>query len=433
MKYGYVVKDHIPYRAYAGLKEKGVYVIHPMALGAYGFRSAGSQEGDEVLEAAWKIGVPLPNAGMAWYYPKHYANSRMLGPDICYSAISQSQILSGFLKIRMQHPSPETIPVQKVFKAFLYPYKAGGISLFDVALLEWPLFRSAPEIVLNGWLKALLDISDYYKVTGDPEAKNLLKRNLQFLAKVLHHFDVPDRHLSRYSDLCPYRILIRFQSSKEPSFRVRYESRFPEILSMEVPIEVLDNPGKYSIYDNQILRRRPHDLLATISLSRLFATVLTSDADAFTVEMRAGVYDGKKIMPGHTGKKLLMESESCAGGSRIDFNGVRKDLIIGYPTNFAKGGRKNTYHVHHVVALLYLARSSEMKASIRRALIRWALRWSAYMERATVPKGCAFEDPQIVLKGINYAKVIVTVTSFAELISWARAFDSHGTSGNGPR
>ena len=132
----------------------------------------------ELLNTIRKVGIELPNGGLAFYYPNHYPLNRMRGPDLVYSAISQSEILAGFLKLYQQSDTDASkLVLDRVKQAMFFNHLDGGIDL-GVAQLELPLFRSNPEIILNGWLHALLQLNDYAIVMNDSEIASYVENNL---------------------------------------------------------------------------------------------------------------------------------------------------------------------------------------------------------------------------------------------------------------
>ena len=415
-----ILQDNVPYYHYRYLENANDYIFHPMAMGLYWSKHRTDRDALAIQEKCVELAVELPNGGLAWYYPRHIPISRLNGPDLLYSAISQAQILSGHLSLsKAQSRDPHLS--KRIFRALQLPYEEGGVALGDFALLELPLYRSAPEIVLNGWLHALIHLRDYAQISGDEDATTLLMSNLQFLSETLEDFDVPDLQLSRYSDLCPYKVNVAFDAQTMPNFKILYIPRRSRMPTIVIPLRQLDNPDRPSIYDNQILQAAADSAKITVSISAKYDTVLVSDSEQFTVRFKSGVYDPHGTTPRQSGPEHLLRSCAMSSGSFVWLNSVNGGLIPGYPTNFSAKGQRNFYHVYHVVALLYIAKTAATPTETRRTLVRWALRWRDYMTQRPPPDGADYAVPQTILDQLNSGKYDVSETQWEQLVQWGES------------
>lgn len=419
-----IVVDGVPYSRYWQLDDPSKYVLHPMAVGRYVFNNAEEPSIAETTDTLFgQLGAELPDGGgVAFFYPNQYPLSRMSGPDYMYSAISQSEILAGFMRIdRIRRSADSSSRLASVRDALFYPYEMGGVNLSDVAQLELPLFRANPEIILNGWLHSLMHLNDYAIEYDDPEVAEYVARNLRFFARNNEAWFDESNSVSRYSDTSPHRIVITPEDAERtPELSVLFNSSVPELSDYLVPLE-FDLDGNLGGYDSRVAAINADNgaLTATVTCSTLFETILLS-TEPITVDLQAGTFDPERATPGPGGTPITLQSEwdEIAGMHRVSIEGA--DLICGYPTNFAKANSKNFYHVHHVVALLLLAEYGEgLNRELRAELIRTASAWYRAMGDY-VPRSIEhFEDPQKVLDGINRGKLLVHETDAVALLERA--------------
>lgn len=415
-----IVKDHLPFYPYYALREGSQHVLHPMALGRFLLRNAEGALADESVEAALSVAYELPNGGLAWYYPRHYQVARMLGENLKYSSISQGTILAGLTGMAEAGVTDMTL-AEKAYKAMLWPFEKGGVNLADRAVLEMPSFSGPPEIILNGWIDALLHIRDYGEISGNDEAIDFFARNVSFLAEILPEFDSREAGLSRYSDVSPYRVKIRLTSPEDfDSLNVLYRPVFEGLPAIKVDLAPVDDPDDFSVYENQILRQNGREAFVWISCSQLYETVLASSSEEMSVELSRGTIDRRSTTPGFSGRTMTLESEP-SGDYRIVEISEEDGLICGYPTNFSKGGTHNYYHVYHVVGLMLIAMSEHIADENRRTLLEWAVEWKADVERIEKEEGLAFRSFEDMLSDINANQAEVGYTDFSELMSDAQA------------
>ncbi|MEE4210227.1 MAG: D-glucuronyl C5-epimerase family protein, partial [Parvularcula sp.] len=210
-----MVENYVPYYPYYALKEGSNRVIHPMAWGRFLLRNSKAESCAELVAAATNTASVLPNGGLAWYYPRYYDVSRMRGDQLKYSSISQGTILSGLMAMAQDCPQVTEAIARSAYKAMEWPFENGGINLADRAVLEMPSFAGPPEIILNGWIDAILHMRDYAAVTEDDDAWSFFERNIAFLVEVLPNFDAREVSISRYSDASPYRVKVELADAAD--------------------------------------------------------------------------------------------------------------------------------------------------------------------------------------------------------------------------
>jgi len=411
----HILVDGVPYFPYPYIKDKKGYSFHPMALGKYIKNNAESLDLDAILNTS----VILPNYGMAWFYPDNYLNLRMQGPYWKYSCISQGTILAGLTRIG--ESGGDFSLASSAFIGMLYPFYDGGINLEDRALLEMPSYLAAPEIVLNGWLDSLFNMSDYAHTTQDPAAIELLYKNYSFLAEIIANFDDEEHKLSRYSDLCPYKVRIYFDKANKGfigDFQVLYKPKVPGLKAILIPLRQLQQ-DTLSIYDNQIVKATDSYMDVYISISGLYDTFLVSDID-FTCSIRAGSVNPSSTTPGSSGIAQLAKAEDISGKRVVDFSKLFNGLIAGYPTPFSKYGKYNYYHVYHIVALMLMAKDDLVSDSQRQELLHYAMKWYDYMNTKQISEKHEFYLPENMLEDINKNQYKIEEDNWSELFEWAK-------------
>jgi len=419
-----IFKDLIPYYPYLYLPEDKDYVFHPMELGRFLVRNKDSTIIDKFTEAILKTAVKLPNNGLAWYYPNYFQVERMRGGELKYSCISQGLILAGFTKLGLEVNDNYFKTAKLVFKGMQFPFNLGGINLEGVSLLEMPSYRSAPEIILNGWIDTLLHINDYRIVTGDAEARDFLVKNLNFLVKIIDNFDISEFNISRYSCASPYCIkIILDEDAESTSVRILYQPKYEELEPLIIDLEAsTDSSSVTSIYDNHIINRNGNIINAWVSCNQLYDTIVISSSGNMKVEFDVGTLSRLQTTPGSGGEHIILQSRPINTElykSYINLDEVTHKIICGYPTNFKKDGNKNYYHVYHVVSLMLTALSISdiSEEDLQKELLYWALKWLEDINIIEEQENLSFIDLQDMLDSINLNKTLITYTSVDKLMS----------------
>jgi hypothetical protein len=328
----------------------------------------------------------------------NYRLNRMIGKTLP-SAISQAQILAAIVDASVAN-GRYAVLARAVFKGIAYDYYAGGVNLHQSALLEIPLFRSAPEIVLNGWLHALILVHHYAEWSGDPEARALLRSNVSFLTKIIDRFHDQRTGLSLYSDLGPYRVDILYEADHVPQLYVYYDSEHKELDDIVIPLEDTDK-NDTSRYDNHIAVRKNGSLQAWINCSQNYGTYLVSGNGGIEVSLSTGQYDPKRATPDAGGSRINLASTSRGKWQVVDLASKRNELYCGFPTNFAaKSGKENYYHIYHIVALAYILATFDLEEREAGTLERWMETWCDTIGYFEDEKGMRFSDFGSVLAGL---------------------------------
>lgn len=408
----FILISGVPFFHYWQLKDKEQYVFHAQAYGRFIFNNASHVDVQKITN---RVGVNLPNNSLAFYYPNIYPLNRMNGKNLIYSAMSQSENLSGYMQYDKIINSQESRRLLlKVKNALFFPYEEGGVDL-NIAQLEFPLFHSNPEIILNGWLHALLRLNDYALTYNDMEIANYIQRNLKFFAD--HHnvwYDT-ERNISRYSDSSPQSATI-VSDNIQANFVVAYQSKIKEMKHYLIPLK--DDPKKeISSYENKIISRntKTKEIKMTLSCSGFFHSVLVSDSP-FKMKIRKGGYNPTASTPTNEGEWYFLTSEPILEKNLHKIILPQEKLFCGYPTNFSKANNKNFYHMQHIVALLYLANYlSFSDKELSEQLIKIAKKWYENTKNFEYRTLEDFENPQQVLSAINRDKFIVQIQDIQKL------------------
>ncbi|MFC2078044.1 hypothetical protein ACFLTM_04475 [Candidatus Bipolaricaulota bacterium] len=348
-----------------------------MALGTFLLQLRCDEDTEYYLDAALSTAHELPNGGVLWYYPDNYRLNRFLGPDLSPSAISQGRILGGLSRLDADCVIDLSEVTERVFLGLAFDYYNGGVCLEGSALLEIPLFRSAPEIILNGWLHALLHLHNYAKFYADPNALDLVQANLRFLSKILPTFHDEKTELSLYSDLSPYKVRVQHESGTPPHFAVFYAARTPELSDLRFDLAFISHDS-VSPYDNQIVRQSSSSTDVWISCSQQYDTYLVSD-QPITASMATGVYSPLRTMPGTGGQEILFASAPIGETHVIHVTSAREKLFAGSPTPFTKKG-ENYYHTQHIVALACILATFDLEPDVRETFQARMERWIETIE-----------------------------------------------------
>lgn len=415
-----LIKSGVPFYTYYALRDGSTHVLHPMAMGRFLLANAGGSRAGDLAEATRSFAHELPNGGLAWYYPRHYQVARMLGDKLKYSSISQGTIISGLTGMAAAGAASPDLAA-RAFDAMLWPFEKGGVNLAGRAVLEMPSFAGPPEIILNGWIDALIHIRDYAETSGNQKAMEFFRTNVAFLAKVLPNFDAPDVTISRYSDLSPYRVKVRLAEPADvASLQVLYRPRIEGLPAIKVPLRVKGENEEISSYENHIARQNGREAFVWLSCSQLYDTVVAARSSEMTVQLGRGEYDRLATTPGTSGDAIPLESKDDNGLRSVTF-GADSGLICGFPTNFSKGGTHNYYHVYHIVGLMLVGMSDEIGEADRKTLLTWALKWKADMEHIQQTENLQFRALQDMVGDINANQSKVRYSSFDKLLSDSNA------------
>jgi len=393
------------------------YVFHPMAYGGFLARLNCDEPIEKYVDEAIAMAHDLPNGGLLWYYPDNYQLNRFIGPDLSPSAISQGQILGSITNLNNRCQIDFSALARRIFLGLSYDYYDGGVNFQNSALLEIPLFRSAPEIILNGWLHALLHLNNYVVYYQDVQAKELLSANINFLATCLKNFHDEQTGLSLYSDLCPYSVRLHHETEKPQNLTVFYKSTIGDFNDLVFELKAIEHDTQ-SPYDNQIIRQTKSFTDIWISCSQHYETYIVSDKPV-NASFSTGKYSPGRSTPGKGGTDLKLRPDSIEQYYVINVTSVRDMLFCGYPTNFSKLG-ENYYHAYHVVALACILASIDLPDETRASLTKWMERWVDTIESFGKSEKFKFTSYDKILRDLFKHKVFTLTDDWDKLLRTAR-------------
>src|SRR5581483_10152588 len=223
---------NIPYADYMG-----EWHFHPGRIGGeLSSLPLRNEKLPQIAAAVSKCFSTLPNGAAALYYPHTFRVTRLQTKEYIYSGIAQSQLLAGYARLA-RAPALSASErarwhkfAERIALSLEFPFERGGVNMEGKVLLETPNFRSPPEIVLNGWLDALIHLHDYiedFRVSGS--LRELFEANIAALADLLPQFDDEQLRLSKYSNVSPYRVRLRLRNSAHtvPQISILYRAVRP--------------------------------------------------------------------------------------------------------------------------------------------------------------------------------------------------------------
>lgn len=415
----FVLKDHIPYFNHPQATTPDGHVFHPMRLGRF-LLEAKDYDGVRALATATlDTGVELPNGAIAWYYPKCFNISRMQSNHLVYSCISQGTLLSAFAYLEKQR-LVKAGSAERIFGSLLYEYEEGGVNLRNHAMLEIPLFASAPEIILNGWIDSLLHVNEYCQLLPTDDAIKFLDTNFDFLCSVLPNFDHEGSMLSLYSDLTPYRLSVTANNREAiETFTVFYQARDPKFPDIMIKPTIAVQGEATSRFENHICRVNGRKAHLWVSLSQHYDTYLLCSATTLSASVNAGRRDYHRSAPGFDGANVNLQEGFVSHDLavlKIEPSSTDTPLLRGYPTNFLKDGTINFYHSHHIAALYMLSLSPYASSAHREVLVSYAHKWLSYMQEPR-PSNLVFAPLQEIQDLVNRSLALPYKANMRDIIS----------------
>ncbi|KIC41995.1 hypothetical protein RA27_00875 [Ruegeria sp. ANG-R] len=414
----FAIVNNYPYYRYRLLGRDDAWARHPSALGG-AFQliaeSGDFEKLDAIVDEAMKSAVSLENGGITWYYPEVYPLARMRGPKLQYSALSQSSLLAAAMRMEADDPEKYGQFLEQTARGLEFDYHKGGVLWQDSVFLEMPLFHSPPEIILNGWIHALLNYGDYVATFPSAENRRIFDNNIKYLVELLPSFDDPEHNISLYSNATPLRLKL---DSGSEALRADFESLDDNFPDYFMDIEELELPSvngevKAASYDTQIREFKKGNPVITVTCNRLYNTKISSEKP-FEAQYYRAVFDRKRATPNNNKETIVLRSQKAGNRHEIVINAETDGVFCGYGTNFAKPGGKNLYHAYHVVGLAYLATHSFVSEQQREILLEYVRKWDEYTS-FHVGEGRVFYPYDQLLMSMNGRKLVKSSLDWEEL------------------
>lgn len=381
---------------YPGKREDGRLFPHPI-YGSYfikdyikQYESAPSDKLRDAISTVAHASVKrmknFKGSLVFWYEPDPARGARLYEKH--YSGLTQSyyavqlhragQILGDRSLIRA---------ASRVFDSLLIPADEGGVYYHGrqgVSIAEVP--QTPNSWILNGWQSALVSISDYARLSGSQEARDLVARSADTMAKMLPMYDVRTLKNSRYGltgytylrlifEHRPQRVTgLRNSIPGEGSFLLpsREGSRW-QLRTFPRDLDKNGTPKSKSIQMNIVL-----SLKSAPEANRLLAEVKAAQPGLVKLQAQLGDYEPEASGPINNEWVEIGRKHLQGGSNDLSFD-IPIETIgqVVYPTNFVKridGQQVNVYHVIHIARLRKLAKITGISE-----LDNWANRWHRYI------------------------------------------------------
>jgi hypothetical protein len=316
-----------------------------------------------------------------------------------YSGLTQSHYLVMFQRLAARTAAVEfAAAARRVLQSLLVPAQDGGV-LYErdtgTIIAETPLKPN--DVVLNGWLTAMLNVKEYADLSGSEQAQSLFDSNLSALDAALPLFDVPELRNSRYGSAgfayfkltlpsrrltaTPYRIQdIALQVPGERRYAVtqtegsRWESWiFPTDLERFGGDEatLANRSVRLNLVLNSLSRPATNDLELTLQSPRGGTALL---------ELWRGGYDPRSAAPSRDPAWVEIGQATIEPGEnhlRFPLDWAVADLVA-YPTSFLKQVKGKFFNVYHFLHVDQLRRLHDATGDPQ--LRDYADRWSGYVD-----------------------------------------------------
>jgi D-glucuronyl C5-epimerase C-terminus len=355
------------------------------------------------LEAAATVGratvarMEDHNGALAFYYDEGVRPVR--NRDRHYSGLTQSHYLVAFQKLFELTGDPAFADAaQRVLTSLLIGVDQGGVIYergYGRIIAETP---SRPnDVILNGWLTAMLNVYDYSERAGSREAKELFDANVAALEHDLPLFDVPALRNSRYGsagyayfrivlpslapDAAPYSVTgIRLDVPGEPPYPV------DELDGTRWELYVFESDLAVRATERPTLKRRTLRLNLVLNYlsyprpNRLSLNVESPREGNAVLQMLRGGYSPVSAAP--SGDREWVEigvTPLNTGKTRLEWP-IPWDVadIVAYPTSFLKLVEGRHYNVYHFLHIDQLRRLSAVTGS--QTCLRFADEWTRYVD-----------------------------------------------------
>jgi hypothetical protein len=317
-----------------------------------------------------------------------------------YSGLTQSHYLLLLDRVgRRADSSALRDAAQRVLRSLSIPWSEGGV-LYErdrgAVIAETP--GTPNDVVLNGWLTALVNLWEYADEASSQEARALFERNILALESMLPLFDVPALRNSRYGSAgyAYFRLLLPGGRSDG--------ARFAVSAGMEIPGE-----EGYRVTATAGTRWEPHvfaaDLAATPVgagafgvagrvlrlnlvlnyLSHPRPNVLRVKVDSATegpvvLQLWRGSYDPRSTAATREPRWADVARGELSAGSTDLALPIPWDAasLVAYPTSFLKRVGERFYNVYH---FLHIDQLRRLHAITGRPIFgEYAERWTGYVD-----------------------------------------------------
>ena len=384
----------------------GELVINPI-FGKYAvqdFLLQAEQSDDErFIEAAAVVGraairrMEEFKGGLVFWYG--HETKPVRNPEMHYSGLTQSHYLIMFQRLAgLTGEQAFADAAELVLASLKVPVEKGGVLYlrdFGSIIAETPLEPN--DVILNGWLTAMLNVWDYAELSVSPAARKLFDENLAALRSVIHLFDVPELSNSRYGSagFAYFKLLF----PPKPAGATPYEvSDLTLVVPDERPHPVTRTDGsRWQLYAfPQDLDRHEDGVfglsgralrlnlvlnyLAAPRTNELRLTVEAPTAGTATLQIRAAGYSPKSAAPSADPEWVVVSTVDVQPGVNEVCWSIGWDVagLLAYPTSFLKKVGESFYNVYHFLHIDQLRRLHQLAGED--FLLEYAERWTRYVD-----------------------------------------------------
>lgn len=375
----------------------GKYAIQDFLL------QADQTDDPRFVEAAAAVGraalarmEPFQDSLVFWY-PEDIRPVRNRRPH--YSGLTQSHYLVVFDRLARATGSREFAgAAHRVLRSLQIPVEEGGVLYrrgYGSIIAETPCTPN--DVVLNGWLTAMVNVHEYAEAADSEEARDLFADNLSALRAVIEQFDVPALRNSRYGSAGfayfrlmlpprrpgadPYQIAdLALAVPEEGTYAIGAAAgdRW-QLYAFEKDVEIA-TAGGLQLGGRQLRLNLVLNLLPFPQPNELVFTVSGSVAGTCTLQMRFAGYNPLATAPNHQPRWIDVASAQLDSGHspvRLPIPWEHADLVA-YPTSFLKRVDGDAYNVYHFLHIDQLRRLHRLTGDP--LLLEIADRWTSYVE-----------------------------------------------------
>lgn len=311
-----------------------------------------------------------------------------------YSALTQSNYITQFIGLYEVSGNKEYLLIaRKIFNSLLILKDRGGVLHKTDGLVHIEEYPSSPVLwTLNGWITAVQNVYNLYKVLGDYEIKQFCIDNVKSIERLIPIYDFGSLKNTRYQLAGFYYIKIVVEGDPIDIYSAQYI--IDEKESYDISLEIFDQRKSRWNYRaiKGILKVGNFYRIADSALFNVVGSLASSNTNNLSFElgnkgkskvklfMAQGEYSPLlTAMP--TQKWELLTEIEMVNQDSFNFNlDVPMHLLenVVYPTNFKKviGGKNyNAYHFIHIEKLTQILTWYDSST-----IAEYVEKWKSYVE-----------------------------------------------------
>lgn len=296
-----------------------------------------------------------------------------------YSGLTQSRYLETLHQLYLATSDPAYRDAsERVLASLSVPTSKGGVSrqvMGGATIEELPL-EAMGTYTLNGWLTAMIIVSEYAEATGSAQAKEIFARNVDALREMLPLFDIPEIANSRYKLAGKTKIRILFKDAgrvESASIFVPGEGKMPIVETKDHGgwnnyfSKSSDSSVTANVLVNYISTPRPNELHVTLGADKETTAEVQIRKHVYTVQSVSSDNEWQTIATLPAGPNSRLATVELPWSELGD---------VIHPTLFSKklaGKLYNVYHYMHISLLEKLASKTGEPS-----FASYAAKWKTY-------------------------------------------------------